>query len=115
MAGRRDRRRYGVRALDVRRGGLGAQVAPAIPTIKDVDVWIRVNGTDIANSNSIQSLTDTDEREVMVCKRVVQLQAGDYIEMMFAVNDAAVVLNSFVADAVSPVTPSVVLNITQVK
>lgn len=115
MAVRKNRRRGGVRVLDVRRGGFGAQVAPVAPTIKDIDLWLRVNGTDVANSNSTQSLTDVDEREVVAFTRIVQLQAGDYFELMFAVNDLTVALNSFVADAVSPLTPSVTISVVQIR
>ena len=110
---RRDKRRYGRTARDVRRGGLGTRTPVVLPDIKDVDLWIRVNGSDVANSNSTQSLTDTDEREVVTFTRIIQLQAGDYFELMFAVNDLNVALNSFPADAVNPLTPSVTINVRQ--
>lgn len=115
MAVRKNSRRGGVRVLDVRRGGFGAQVAPVAPTIKEIDFWLRVNGSDVANSNSTQALTDVDEREVVAFTRVMQLQAGDYFELMFAVNDLNVALNSFAADAVGPVTPSVTINVVQIR
>ncbi len=115
MAVRRDRRRGGADVLDTRRGGFGVGTPIAAPTIKNVDVWLRVNGTDVANSNSIQSLTDYDEREIMSFSHILELQAGDYIELMFAVNDLNVFLNSYPSDAVSPLTPSVTISITQVR
>lgn len=101
-----------------RHDGLGARTPtppPVIPTIKDVDFWFRINGTDVANTNSTQSLTDTDEREVVSFSQVLELLAGDYFELMFAVNDINVLLNSFPLDAVGPLTPSVIINITKVK
>lgn len=112
---RRDKRRYGRTAKDVRRGGLGTRTPDVIPTIKEIDVWLRVNGTDLANSNATQAMTDLDEREVMTAKHIVQLQAGDYIELLYAVNDVNVALNSFAADAVNPLTPSVTISIVQVR
>lgn len=115
MAVRRDRRRGGADVLDTRREGVGVGTPIAAPTIKNVDVWLRKNGTDIANSNSIQSLTDIDEREIMSFSYILELQAEDYIELMFAVNDLNVFFNSYPSDAVGPLTPSVMINITQVK
>lgn len=111
---RRDKRRYGRTAKDVRRGGLGTHAVPVLPSVKDIDLWLRINGTDVANSNSVQSLTDTAEREIVTFTRVIQLQAGDYFQLMFAVNDLNVALNAIAADAVSPATPSVTMNVIQI-
>ncbi|MCK5604448.1 hypothetical protein KAR91_21335 [Candidatus Pacearchaeota archaeon] len=115
MPVRRDRRRSGADAEDTRRGGLGVGTAVPPPDIKDIDAWLRVNGVDVANSDSIQSLTDLDEREAMSFSHVLELQAGDYIELMFQVNDLNVMLNSFVATGTTPVVPSVTINVTQVR
>lgn len=112
---RRDKRRYGRTAKDVRRGGLGTRSTPVSPTIKDLDAWIRVNGSDVANTNSIQSMTSTSEREVMTFTHVVELEAGDYFELLFMVNDLNVVLNNVIAGASNPATPSVIANIERIR
>ena len=112
---RRDRRRTGADAKDTRRGGFGDASVKTEVSIKDVDVWLRVNGVDVANTNSMQSLTDLDEREIISFSHVLELQAGDYIELMFMVNDLNVILNSFAATGTTPVVPSVIVNVTQVR
>ena len=115
MAPRRDKRRYGREAEDVRRGGVKPPVPPVSPTIKEIDVWFRVNGADIANSNSVQAMTALTEREVVTATQILDLEAGDYIQLMFAVNDLNMTLNALVADAVAPAAPSIIVNITQVE
>jgi hypothetical protein len=113
---RRDKRRHGRTARDVRRAGLfGPRTAAPAPPIKELDVWLRVNGVDVANSNSMQAMEDLAQRQVVSFSRTVELDAGDYVELMFAVNDLNMGLNAIAADGVNPATPSVVINVTQVE
>ena len=115
MAIRRDRRRGGAEALDTRRAGIGVGTPGVAPTIKDIDLWLRVNGTNVANSNSTQSLTDHDEREAISFSHILELQAGDYVELMFMVNDLNIILNYFAATGILPVAPSAIISVTQVR
>ena len=108
---RRDKRRYGRTAKDVRRGGLGTRTPYTPPSIKEIDVWLRVNGVDVSNTNSMQAMTDLTEREVLSSTHIVELEAGDYIQLMFAVNDLNMKLNAI---AGSPATPSVVINVEKI-
>lgn len=114
MAMRRDKRRYGLRALDTRRGGHGAQVAPAVPTIKEIDIWLAINGVDQNYTNVVQSSTDLNERKTISGTYVVDLDAGDYVEIMFAINDLNLFLNA-IAAGTGPATPSIAVNVTQVE
>lgn len=115
MAIRRDRRRGGADVLDTRRGGVGVGTPGVVPTTKELDLWLRVNGVDVANSNAMQAMSDLTERETVTCTHVVQLEAGDYFEVMFAVNDLNMILNTLTADAVGPATPSITLIVSEVR
>lgn len=110
---RRDKRRYGRTARDVRRGGLGAQ--RTVSVIKNINLWLRVNGTDVANSNIIQSMTPFVENEAIAFSHILSLQTDDYCELAFAVDHLGVVLKAASATAFGPATPSVTLNITQIQ
>ena len=114
MPVRRDRRRGGADVLDTRRGGVGVGTPSAVPTIKEIDLWLRKNGVDIDNSGVMQAMSALTERELVSCSHIVELQAGDYFEVMFAVNDLTMILNTRAADAVGPGAPSVSLSITKV-
>ena len=88
-----------------------------------VDVWFRKNGTDIADSNSSFSLPPRKSAGVYsyliaVTPFMVDLQANDYIEIMWRVSDVgvsiqhlpAVTTNPGVTPAI-PATPSVILTV----
>lgn len=110
---RRDKRRYGRTARDVRRGGLGAQrfVSP----IKNINLWLRVNGIDVANSNIVQSMTPLIGDEAIAFSHILSLRSSDYCELAFAVEDLNLILKATSATTFGPATPSVTLNITQIQ
>ena len=111
---RRDKRRYGRTAKDVRRGGLGTRTPYTPPSISDINVWLRVNGTNVANTDSKQSMTAFTERETLTASHIVKLDAGDYLELVFAVNDLNMLLHAYAADAVNPAAPSVSISVEQI-
>lgn len=113
MTPRREKRRYGRTARDVRRGGLGAQRTAS--SIKTINLWLRVNGIDIANSNIIQSITPFVESEAIAFSRILSLQTNDYCELVFAVDNLGVMLKADPIRIFGPATPSVTLNMTQIQ
>ena len=114
MATRRDKRKYGLYAKDTRKVGYGAPIIPSVPTIKEINAWIRVNGTDIDSSNARQATIDLTEREVMSFSHIVDLSAGDYLELMFAVNDLNLAIQAIGVTGFNPATPSVTLSVTEI-
>ena len=75
-------------------------------------IWLRINGTDVANSASQVRLKGTDGELVAAWNFVERLQAGDYIELMWSVSDTAVQITAQAAAAPVPAIPSVILTVT---
>ena len=75
-------------------------------------IWLRINGTDVANSAGQVRLKGTDGELVTSWNYVEQLRAGDYVELMWSVNDTAVQILSQAAAAPVPAIPSVILTVT---
>lgn len=67
-------------------------------------VWLRKNGIDVPNSAT----------RILVHGNNLYLDAGDYLELMYAVADTAIELQALPSTAFSPAAPSVLIHITQV-
>lgn len=80
---------------------------------KDVQTWLRKNGTDIANSNSYVTLTGNGANVVFSTTFTISLLAGDYVQIVWASSDTAVSINAIAATAYSPAAPSVIVTVTQ--
>jgi len=79
-----------------------------------VSVWFRKNGSDIANSNTQLSIPSKhgsiDGSSVFAVNFYFELQANDYIEMMWSTTDTAVKLDYLPTQTTPtrPATPSVI-------
>ena len=79
----------------------------------DVDIWFRKNGTDVANSNSRFSIparksTGSPSYLIAVTPYMIDLAAGDYIQIMWRTGDTGVSIQALPAVAASPgVTPAI--------
>lgn len=80
---------------------------------KQIDIWIRVNETDIPNSNTGITMQANDGKIVAAWNFFVKLNAGQYVEIMWTQNDAIDILAE-VAGVNYPATPSVIATINQV-
>ena len=85
---------------------------------QDVSVWLRKNGSDVANTNTMVSVASShggvDGHVVAAWNLVVSVLAGDYLELCWSSTDAAVSMAFTAAQAspVRPVTPSVIVSLT---
>ncbi|CAF1435874.1 unnamed protein product [Adineta steineri] len=52
----------------------------------DVHLWLRLNGKDVADSNTIQTVDG--DTIVLVCQAVIKIEAGDKLELMFSADVA---------------------------
>jgi hypothetical protein len=97
-----------------------AQVTNTDVQIHDIDIWFRKNGTDIPNSNSRFSVPNShggvDGHLIAALNFYLDFNAGDYIEIMWHVNDSAVKLEQLPAGTspTRPATPSVIATLTYV-
>ena len=83
---------------------------------ENVSVWFRLNGTNIARSNTDYAIAGNNAAEVMAWNYVATLAAGDYFEIVMSATDSDIILD-YMAAATSPTrpaTPAVILTVTQV-
>lgn len=75
-------------------------------------VWPRVNGADVPNSASQIRIQGNDAEIFSSVGFFFNLNAGDYVEFMFAVSDTSVELKTFPASAFYPAVPSIIVTVT---
>ncbi len=75
-------------------------------------IWPRVNGVDVPNSASQIRIQGNDAEIFSSAGFFFSLNAGDYVEFMFAVSDTSVELASFPATAFYPAIPSIIVTVT---
>lgn len=88
------------------------QFANSDTTNRNVNIWFRKNGTDIANSNTVISVPKVADGGNTFFQVVLyeQVTAGQYIEVMWLPTNTAVTLDYIAAGAVAPAAPSVILS-----
>ena len=82
---------------------------------KDVWFWFRKNGTDVANSSRLITVSISGGYAPVALIESFSLEENDYIEVMFAAEDTAVTVDNVAATAFAPAAPAVVLSITQIQ
>lgn len=75
-------------------------------------IWLRVNGTNVANSASECRLKGNNGELVAAWNFLYSLNAGDYFELMWSVTDTSVQIKAVAAAAPVPGIPSVILTVT---
>jgi hypothetical protein len=99
------------------------QLANANNDAEHADVWFRINGTDVSDSGKRFGLparksTGDPSHLTGTSAHVLDLNAGDYIEIAGATSSADVSLESFVATTTTPYTrpaiPSAQISITYI-
>ena len=77
--------------------------------LHDASVWIRVNGADVVGSNSLTSVPNkhggVNGHTIAAWNYFVQLNAGDYVQLMWSTDDAQVSLQYYAAGT-SPTRPT---------
>jgi hypothetical protein len=84
----------------------------------DVHIWLRKNGTNIANSNTGVVMQNSNQKQVAAWNFVESLIAGDFLELVAYLNGGSSVL--FLAEAAGPTNggvgvPSIIVTMTQIK
>jgi len=86
-----------------------AQLVNTDTSIHDIDIWFRKNGTNIASSNSRYSVPNShggvDGSLIAALNYYIELNANDYVEIMWATDDTAVSIQQL-ATRTNPDTPS---------
>lgn len=77
--------------------------------------WFRKNGVDIADSSNRLTLSANNEYSILHKTDFISLDASDYVEIMFAVDDTNLWLDASAATAFGPAAPAVLVAVTQVQ
>jgi hypothetical protein len=80
----------------------------------NIYIWLRKNGTNVANTASTVAIQGTAARTVAAWNFIIQLEPTNYVELMWASDSANTRLLAASATSVWPAIPSVICTITQV-
>lgn len=75
-------------------------------------IWLRKNGTDVPDSTTQIRIQGNNAETVAAWNFLLQMNAGDYFELMWEVDDTTVQILTEAASAVHPAIPSVILTVT---
>lgn len=91
-----------------------AQLSSESASAKTFWFWPRINGTDVTGSTMRITVHDNSEAKTVARTGMFQVNAGDYLEAMWAVDDLDTSLQTYAAETFCPAVPSVTLTITSV-
>lgn len=91
------------------------QLSSGSSSAKNIWVWFRKNGTDIANSARIVTNDVNNGYVPIALSETISLDANEYVEIMFAADSTSVTVDSVASTAFAPAAPAVVLEVTQVQ
>ena len=77
-----------------------------------VFIWVRVNGIDIPDSATQIRIQGNNAETVAAWNFVLQLNAGDYFELIWSTDDTSCQILASAASAPHPGIPSVILTVT---
>lgn len=75
--------------------------------------WTRINGTDISKSAMKNTLHQNGSTLVVTKSAILQLSAGDYIEIMWATDSTSGYLEAVAATSFAPATPSATISMVR--
>lgn len=92
-----------------------AQVTSTSASTVSFRFWPRINGTDVAGSTIVTNLHQNNATNVVSRTAIFSVSAGDYLEVMWAVDSTAGYLHATAATAYAPSAPSTSLSITRIR
>lgn len=75
-------------------------------------IWLRKNGADIPNSTTLVRVQGNNTQAVAAWNFLLSMNAGDYFELMWAVDNTSLNMPTFAATAFCPAVPSIILTVT---
>ena len=91
-----------------------AQLANSAGPSQVVDFWLRINGTDVPNSNGKVQLQSNNTFVMAAWNYFIRLNEGDYVQLMWAATSTNVTMVADPINAVHPATPSIIVTLNQV-
>jgi hypothetical protein len=89
-----------------------AQLNKASSSARHIYIWYRINGVNAANSAGKVNLSGNDAAVIAAWNYVVELNAGDYFELVWSTDNTGCEIVAFGASAPVPAIPSVILTVT---
>lgn len=89
------------------------QMSSTNSSSKNVYFWVRKNGTDIPYSTRSVTVNGNNTQATFNCNWPISMNAGQYVQLMWAVSDTTIRLDAPSSTAFAPETPSVLVSITQ--
>jgi hypothetical protein len=89
-----------------------AQVDKTSGGVALVWVWLRKNGVDVPDSAGQIRIQGNNAEILAAWNYIIALNPGDYIELMWEVDNTSVILLAEIASATHPSVPSVILTVT---
>jgi hypothetical protein len=75
-------------------------------------IWLRKNGTNVPDSATVIRIQGNNSEAVAAWNFLLQMNAGDYFELMWEVDNTGISLFADPATAIHPAIPSVLLSVT---
>lgn len=91
------------------------QLTSGSSSAKNIWVWMKKNGTALANSARIVTSDLNNGYIPIAISETISLAANDYVEMAFASDSTNVTVDTVAATAFAPAAPAIVLSVTQVQ
>lgn len=82
---------------------------------REIDIWFKVNGTDVPDSNTRMTVKDHSVYHVASWNIFLNLVASDLVEIYWQVSDVNIELRAEAATASVPSTPSIIATITRIQ
>ena len=90
-----------------------AQISSTSSSTVKFYFWPRLNGTDATNNTIIYALHQNDATQVVSRSAKFDVSAGDYLQVMWAVDTTSGYLDASAATAFSPAAPATTLHLTR--
>ena len=90
-----------------------AQISSTSSSTVKFYFWPRLNGTDATNNTIIYALHQNDATQVVSRGAKFDVSAGDYLQVMWAVDSTSGYLDASAATAFSPAAPATTLHLTR--
>ena len=87
-----------------------AQVYSDSSSAKKIWFWPRINGNDVPGSTMLFTVSNNTHSNTVARSSVFHMEAGDYLEAMWAVNDTDAWLEAEAATAFAPGSPSALIS-----
>jgi len=91
-----------------------AQIRSTSSSSKTIKFWPRINGADIPGSTITHTMALNNADIVVSRAALFRVDAGDYLEAMFAVSDTALFVDAVPAVAPAPSSPAATLSVTRI-